>query len=267
MEAFGNEIKVQQGEDFNIDLLLSANQVEYVPYIISSQRKNPFFVVTVASTKYEKNLRYVCSWWNSILSGEDKIPTFYQTTPYNVGSYPTAADLPTIPPIIGPGDIKETAETRLLYQYTLDDEAVDPDVGHRPYHYYYFEYNEEGQPTARVDNYECHIRFNFQSEETAKWTGQNYMYQITLVSGDLMEEVLENIALAHDNPNDFPTEEDYPEDPTALIKAQYNYIKIQWPDELQPDIDATSPLGRIETPEVILAPTKLQVFNNLRQLI
>ena len=93
------------------------------------------------------------------------------------------------------------------------------------------------------------------------------MYQITLVSGDLMADVLASIALAHGNPADFPTEDDYPEDSDGLIEAQYRYIKIQWPDELQPDIDVTSPLGRIETPEVILAPTKLQVFNNLRQLI
>ena len=91
METFGNEIKVQQGEDFNIDILLSSNQVEYVPYIISNERKNPFFVVTVASTKYEKNLRYVCSWWNDILSGPNPIPTFYQTTPYNIGSYANKA--------------------------------------------------------------------------------------------------------------------------------------------------------------------------------
>ena len=51
METFGNEIKVQQGEDFNIDILLSSNQIEYIPYIISNERKNPFFVVTVASTR------------------------------------------------------------------------------------------------------------------------------------------------------------------------------------------------------------------------
>lgn len=267
METFGNEIKVQQGEDFNIDILLSSNQIEYIPYIISNKRKNPFFVVTVASTKYEKNLRYVCSWWNDILSGPNPIPTFYQTTPYNIGSYANKAALPTIPPVIGPGQAKETAETRLLYQYTLDDEDIDPETGHKPYHYYYFNYNADGQPTGRVDEYECRIRFNFRSDETAQWTGQNYMYQITLVSGELMADVLTGIASEHGNPADFPTEDDYPEDSDGLIEAQYRYIKIQWPDELQPDIDVTSPLGRIETPEVILAPTKLQVFNNLRQLI
>ena len=45
---------VQQGENWNLDKVLSASNREYIPYIVSSERPNPYFVVTVASTKYEK---------------------------------------------------------------------------------------------------------------------------------------------------------------------------------------------------------------------
>lgn len=257
METFGNEISVQQGEDWNLDILLSASQIEYIPYIISNERKNPFFVITVASTKYEKNLRYVCSWWSSVTDGDAPTPLFYQTVPHNVGEYASSAELPSIPPDLGDGT-RETKATRLLYQYTLADEEVDLTVGHRPYHYYYFEYDDEGQVKNRVDEYECRIRFNFLSKDTSQWSAQNYLYQITLVSGEELGYVLDKIAKSHGYPDDWPEND---------IAAQYHYVKVQWPDALQPDIDATSPLGYIESPEVIMSPTKLQVFNNLRQLI
>lgn len=259
METFGNEVRVQQGEDWNLDILLSSSSREYIPFIVSNQRKNPFFVVTVASTKYEKNLRYVASWWNDLgpntTSGQVPIPTFYQTVPQWYQEVNSVNDLPSLPPMFN--NVRETAQTRLLYQYQLTNEAIDPETGHKPYHYFYYEYSEDGTVVARVDFYECRIRFNFRSDETAKWTSQNYLYQITLVSGDLIEEVLYNIALEHGMPADWPNS----------IEAQYKYVKVQWPSALQPDIDATSPLGRIETPQVILSPTKLEVSNNLRRLI
>lgn len=256
MEMYGNEIRVQQGEDFNLDILLSASQIEYIPYIVSSEKQNPHFVITIASTKYEKNLRYVKSWWNDILSDKNT-PTFFQTVPYDYGELEDKDELPGLPPILKGGTSTETPTTRLLYQYTLLTEDIDEELGHRPYHYFYFEYDEEGA-AKRVDGYECHIRFNFKTEDTSKWGSQNYEYQITLVSGKLLEEVLEGIAIAHDMPDDWPEDN---------IEAQYKYVKTMWPNELQEDIDASSPLGYIDAPEVILPPTRLQVFNNLRKII
>ena len=84
METFGNDIEIQQGENFNMDIVLSASNQEYIPFIVSSERKNPYFIVTVASTKYEKNMRYVDSWWNDPLSIQ-KLETFIQTTPFSLG--------------------------------------------------------------------------------------------------------------------------------------------------------------------------------------
>lgn len=246
MESFGHERRVRQGEDWNLDITLSASNREYIPFIVSSQRNNPFFVVTIASTKYEKNFRYVRSWWNSV--DNLNIPTFYQTTPRYYGEL---SELPTDPSAIE----GESAETRYLYQYTLASDAIDITVGHKPYYYFYFDYS--GETPVRIDNYSCRLRFNFPSSVTAEWTGQNYLYQITLVSGQLMQDRLNEIY-------DFYKPVDWPKD---NIEAQYKYVKIQYPKELQPDIDIDSPLGYIEIPEPILQPTKLEVFNNLRTLI
>ena len=56
MESFGMNRKVQQGETWNLDLRLSQSQSRYIPYIIG-KRDNPYFVITVASTKFEKKNR------------------------------------------------------------------------------------------------------------------------------------------------------------------------------------------------------------------
>ena len=248
MENNGNEQFVQQGENWNLDKVLSSSNREYIPYIVSSQRKNPFFVVTVASTKYEKNYRYVKSWWNS--PDEMKIPTFYQTVPQYIGELNSESDIPQSGILAG-----ENKNQRYLYQYTLANELINPDIGHKPYHYFYYDYSSNDNGTL-VKDYECKITFNFMSNDTAQWTGQNYLYQITLVSGQLMADRLEEIYRAH-----------APEDWPDTIEAQYKYVKVQWPNELQPDIDIDSPLGRIDVPETILPPTTLYVQNNLRTLI
>ena len=55
MYTLGNEMFVQQGEDFPLDRLVSASETEYIPYIVSSERQNPMIAVTVASTKFRDN--------------------------------------------------------------------------------------------------------------------------------------------------------------------------------------------------------------------
>ena len=248
MENSGNEQFVQQGENWNFDKVLSSSNREYIPYIISSQRANPFFVVTVASTKFEKNHRYVKSWWNS--PDEMKIPTFYQTVPQWYGEVSSTNDIPKTATTLG-----DTKTKRYLYQYTLSSDAIDPDVGHKPYYYFYYDFSTSEQGTL-VLGYECKITFNFMSKDTVEWTGQNYLMQVTLVSGQLMADRLEEIYRAY-----------APEDWPDTIEAQYKYVKVEWPNELQPDIDADSPLGRIDSPEPIMVPTALHVQNNLRTMI
>lgn len=278
MESFGHERSVQQGENWNLDILLSASNQEYIPYIISSVRSNPFFVTTIASTKYEKNLRYVKSFWSQI-NYTDKTkntytPLFFSTVPVYCGELeyvdPDAdelelKDLPETPDdginAFADKVVGDSKERRYLYQYTKASDEIDYTIGHKPYYYFYFEYDEDNTVT-RVDDYECRVIYNFPSEVTAEWAGQNYMYQITLVSGLTMEERLNEIY--EDKLLDAEiTEKEWP----TNIEEQYKYVKLMWPNELQPDIDIDSPIGRILQPQTILPPTRLQVFNNLRTII
>lgn len=264
MENFANKRRIQQGEDWNLDILLSQSDKEYIPYIISSERDNPYFVITVASTKFEKNYRYVNSWWLSIKEGVNAIPTFEQTVPYTNSSLET--DRPN-----------ELTYNDLKNMTGLTDDEMNN---------YVFQYKLNGKNKfVYVDNqtvldYECRIIFNLQTEPpkdsgTGNWSGQNYMYQITLVSGELMADTLQNCYISYPE-LDWP-KYNYPDavadwrtwlsDYPDIQKTLFNFIKHRIPNYFQPDIDWDSPIGIITIPVPILRPTELQVDNNLRVLI
>ena len=273
METYFDDITVQQGEDFNMDILVSASNLEYIPFLVTSQRPNPHFVVTVASTKYEKNMRYVDSWWNDPVK-QAQLPLFWQTTPfiadslYNLSSKPSESQLTSANP-------DESKEHRYLYRYTLSSDSFDEELGHKPYHYAYIDYGS-GSNVVHYDDYECRIRQNFSSLITRQWGAQNYMYQITLVTGRKAKEVIRALFDEYGEKYiDFPIprdENDKPleatdEWPQEYLNKCYEYIKKQWPSYLSPDIDWDSPLYTIDVPEVVIAPHKLTVDNNLRQII
>ena len=282
MESFGNKRVIQQGESWNLDIKLSQSQNEYIPYIIG-KRENPHFVITVASTKYEKNNRYVESWWLKI--PEDITPTFIQTVPQYIGEL---SYIPTTISDISDKIINENGTydepLSCLYQYKLS--------GEKEYRYCYYTQANPNTSTSLIHSYECNIKFNLTTGEinktkgTGEWGSQNYMYQITLVSGQEMVDTLIDAKKSYpelDWRNDWPVEieneayEEYRDrvltwlsstvNDDAVQKDVFNFIKARKPDYFQADIDWDSPLGRIWCPEPILTPTTLQVNNNLRTLI
>jgi len=272
MKTYLNEREIQQGEDWNVDLLLSQGAEEYVPFIVGL-RENPMFVMTVASTKFEKNQRYVESWWNAYDG-----PMFVNTNPLRAPNNGILVAIPDTPSDVvtawnlTPGFFNVTDESchlQNLYEYKLANDTE--------WRYLYVKRVEGRIDTFElVHGYECRLRFNiissYNTEGTAKWTGQNYMYQITLVSGELMENVICSIKQSHPNlewRDDWPTSnvENWLNDNANIKKDVFNFIKKRLPDFFQPDIDWNSPLGRIWVPQVILPPTKIQVNNNLRVII
>lgn len=291
MLSFENQRQVQQGEEWNLDILLSQSSEEYIPFIVSSQRKNPMFAITVASTKYEKNYRYVATWWQD-LSDNKLLPKFYQTVPEYIGEISSNSSISRPANSSMPDSIDPPMYA--LYQFTRSEDAVDATLGHKPYYYVYF---SEDEPNTPKYDYECRIRMQFRSETTSQWGSQNYQYQITLVDTISMADY---INLAHETypslnwpfwPDRNSTEWIKPERLDTETSEEYNnrvelswvefrnsqimvyvdelfkFIKTNIPDWFQADIDADAPVGYIDVPQVILAPTKLQVNNNLRTII
>lgn len=279
MLVLGNERIIHQGESWNLDIVLSQSSVEYIPFIVSSQRVNPMWAITVASTKFEKNDRFVATWWLTMA----ELPKFYQTVISDLGEL--LAYQPVSKPAADP-------YMYALYRYTRINETLDPTLGHKPYHYVYFDELGEAH-----DDYECHIIMQFTSEETRLWENQNYLYQITLVDtlpmGDIVEDAYETYPdlqwidwveitdPAWDKPIQEPGEsnEAYEIRLNASwvkfrnewildnIAVLFPFIKARIPDWFQADIDIDSPVGLVDNPQVILPPTKLQVNSNLRKVL
>jgi hypothetical protein len=261
-----NERRIQQGENFNLDLLISASQVEYIPFLVSSEIPNPHFVITIASTKFEKNARYAATWWSQLPADH---PRFMQTIPQSLRgtdidpqAEPYVNDdlTPGVPPFDDP-------PMAALYQYTVISDPINPDTGLRPYRYVYY----PAIGARSFTGYDLWLRFNIGDDVTGNWGSQNYMYQISLIGGEWAPYVYESIAEAHGMPEQWPRDPEAVDDvintDPEIIRKQYAFIKLHWPNDLQPDIDPDSPLGFIEKPQVIMPPTKLIVDNNLRRLI
>ena len=281
MQSYENERVIQQGEDWNIDVKLSQSVQDYIPYIVSKEREHPHFVLTVASTKFEKNHRYVESWWQEI---PDSQPRFKQTTPFFVGvltADPTSfEDLIAKADSLIKTDISNDEPYERLYQYKLNNDGE-------------FKYCYTTDGTDIVLGYELRMRFNILSHipgleglqgGTANWNSQEYMYQITLVSGQLMEDTLislitstkySNLNWRSDLPkkSDYATTEEYIAALKEMLKNElvrkdiFNFVKQHIPDFFQKDIDWNSNLGQIWSPIPILKPTRLRVDSNLRVLI
>lgn len=285
MQTYENERVIQQGEDWNLDIKLSQSIGEYIPYIVSKEREHPHFVLTVASTKFEKNHRYVESWWQEI---PDTQPRFKQTVPFFVGDFEedpiSFSDLITKATAyddeVGP-ELADDAAYERLYQYTVDGGE--------------FKYCYKDTDGALNLGYELYVRFNILSYlpgyegikgGTSQWNAQEYMYSITLVSGQLMIDTLLDAIDNYPNLNwrkDMPRkaeyikqnkgEEAYNTDIREFLANEtvredvFNFIKLHIPDFFQKDIDHNSNLGRIWSPIPILKPTKLKVDSNLRVLI
>lgn len=283
MQTYENERVIQQGEDWNLDIKLSQSITEYIPYIVSSQREHPHFVLTVASTKFEKNHRYVESWWQEI---PDSQPRFYETIPFYVGDF-TYEPQEFLDLRLKMPAIKDDPPKYRLYQYTVNGGEMQ----------YCYRSTDTGNMNGALvkDGYDMYVRFNILSHlpgykgikgGTSQWNAQEYMYSITLVSGQLMSDT---IAEAIDNyPNlnwrtDMKRRSDYPDGDEGyeqfrayiadFIKTDtiredlFNFIKLHIPTFFQEDIDWNSNLGRIWSPIPILKPTKLKVDSNLRVLI
>lgn len=297
MELFNNEIKVQQGEEFPIDRLISQSDFEYIPFIVSSERQNPMIAITVASTKFEKNERYVKTWWLDLVQGDGfdqtPLPRFFQTVPQPLftdsegNSIDKTENMALTLPI-------DDEPMECLYYYTKASDSVDPTVGHKPYYYVYF---TEDDPNTPRDDYEFRIRMQFRSEDTAEWGSQNYMYQITLVDTIPMANYVQTAYetypdldwpewASRDDPDwDKPVQApgESTEDYNARVEASWVIFRNNWilaninelfwfiknrlPKWFQPDIDVDSPAGKIGIPQSIMPPTKVQVDNNLRKLI
>ena len=164
MRVYADRIQVERGEEWTYDVYFQNRDGS--PYIVSNQLTNPYILVTIASSKYTQNGRYIANFWNNVT---EAYHTFYCTQPIEL----TGSTMPT--PENGLSreiklDIQaknQTYSTYAVYKW------VDPN-GVAQYKYW--------NGTAYED-YDFHFVMTFPTDITNQWIEQNYVFGVKLVAG------------------------------------------------------------------------------------
>lgn len=167
MQVLNNEIFLTQGEQITLDFLLQNKDGS--PYIISNKLKNPYFLVTVASSQYEQSDRYVLNKWCDI-KGYFR---FYTTQPIAISSTDGF-------PVNLPDSVKQDVISNNNGDYSTY--AVWYTVDNNDNKTYY-----RWAGTTFI-KYECRFIVTFKPEVTEQWTGRNFIYEIKLIDGEVNKD-------------------------------------------------------------------------------
>lgn len=252
-----NEIRIERNETFTINKLVKFKN--NFPYIVSNKLKNPYIVVSVADTKYQQEKRIVVNKWLSL----ENVPKFNNTIPINLKSFRNSdgsekADYNSFDNIKGP------------YDYTDDEGIVHNGILVHGYinnvHVYctpedavFFSEDEEGNLTFKYwnttsncwKNYEFRVIAEFEQQLTRDWTGQSFVYSITLMSGEDVLTYLQTLA------------EELELDVIGKDKYQLYEELLEKGATFTKYFDIEKPIAIYDVYKPILLPTKLIVSDNV----
>lgn len=178
MKTHGNQITIHRGESFTIDKYI-VNKDES-PYIVSNALENPHLRISVSDSLYEQNGRYILNTYLNL----SKLPRFVNTnavditlfrkTPNGAQSYTSFDDMTGLPSgYIGNSLVMYERENEAVFCNKLSD-------GRTIYRYL---------SNGHWRDYSFRLIKSFSNELTRNWNGQNYWYDITLVSGPMTDGV------------------------------------------------------------------------------
>jgi hypothetical protein len=156
MTINGNEMTIIKGETFTIDRTIVNRDGS--PFIVSSEYNNPYLLLTVSSTRYSQEDRYVANWWLDLTD----LPRFKSTVPIQIDEFSTT---------------KTTEDEPGENLYYVDDITKCK----------YFDDKD------RWHDYEFRLVHSFLHATTCEWNEQTYLYSIRLVAGLDMDTYIKNL--------------------------------------------------------------------------
>ena len=164
MRVYADRIQVERGEEWTYDVYFQNRDGS--PYIVSNQLTNPYILVTIASSKYTQNGRYIANFWNSVT---EAYHTFYCTQPIEL----SGSTMPTPENGLSPEIIQDIQAKNQTYSTYAVYKWVDTN-GVAQYKYW--------NGTAYED-YDFHFVMTFPTDITNQWIEQNYVFGVKLVAG------------------------------------------------------------------------------------
>lgn len=160
MRTYNNELSVTRGETFTMDFVVK--NPDGSPYIVSSSLGKPFWLITVANTRYTQENRYVLNTWMPVECLRFKSTVAVKISTFEGNTHPDFE--------YGDAD-------------TYDNSAVYTDG----VSYKYWKYNQPvdaAKSGTWVDYIAPRIIVPYDVEDTSKWTEQEYLYSIALIDGE-----------------------------------------------------------------------------------
>ena len=251
MKTFNNEISVHRGETFSIDK--SVQNKDGSPYVISNKLENPYFLLTVSTTRYEQENRYLKNYWLDL----SNFPKFLSTQVFNLKSLMTSAN----------GSVARYSNFNDVTRRVVNTDGT----GYIAFGYvgsnqvyldyddcvFYVEDNEGNRTYKYWDisrgwlNYKCKITKAFSQEDTREWAEQSYTYSINLVSGQLMSDYLNSLCNSKNvDYQGLNNKEKY----DKLVEAGCEFPK---------GFNVNRVIGKYDVVMPILAPTKMSVLSSI----
>lgn len=260
MKTLNNEIIIHRNETFTLDKILENKDGS--PYIISNKLSNACFLITISSTRYQQEGRYIKNYWLTL----NNYPRFTYTNAVDLHSIKTSATGTTnkysnFDSVTGPDYITIEGESKryLVYGYVngkLTYFDVDDcvfyldDTNGRTYKYWSL---PEGEDTGgEWKTYTCRIVKAFLQSDTVDLVEQSYVYSIRLVSGQSVLEYLRVLCDKYDI--------EYSTNDSA--ETLYNLL-IAENVEFDENFDINRYIVQYDTVTVILAPSKLAVLSDI----
>lgn len=249
MKTLNNILVVHRNETFTLDKIVQNKDGS--PYIISAELENPYWLLTVSSTRYDQKDRYIQNWWLDL----SKYPRFVYTNPIDLKSFKSGAGADAAPAFSSFSDV--TSLDSFEGTYLNGQQITEMDADDFVYYLEDDNNNKEYKYWSTTANgwqkYECRITKLFKQEITRLWVEQTYVYSITLMSGmsmlDYLKELCDKNKIEYND--DVTVNELY----DALLNSGYKF------DE---DFNKSSPITLFTTVKPILVPTELRVMSDIK---
>ena len=249
MKTLNNILVVHRNETFTMDKLIQNRDGS--PYIISFDLENPYWLLTVASTRYDQKDRYIQNWWLDLSS----YLRFKSTTPINLKDF-KISDAPNADSAFNSfddiDDLSDFVGTYLNGTAVVSVSANDAVFyleqadGVKDYRYW-------SVITDTWQHYECRLIKVFNQTTTRQWVEQTYVYSITLVSGVAMKDYLQELCDAN--------ELSYTDNMT--VAELYELLQTNG-YEFSKTFNLDSPIAEFEVMKPILVPTELRVMSDIK---
>lgn len=169
MRIYADRIQVERGEAWTYDVYFQNRDGS--PYIVSSEMQNPQILVTVASSKYTQNGRYIANFWNDVAQA---YPRFYSTEPTVIvdtqATSISSLKAPSEYGVVIPEG--QTYGTFSVYAWTDNDGET-----------HYLQWYWDKVTLWQYREYSFHFVQHFPTDITNDWIEQSYVFGIKLVGG------------------------------------------------------------------------------------